>query len=743
MSFEIETLYALLPAIYRIRDQEQGEPLKALLTVIAEQVGVLEADLAQLYDDQFIETCAEWVVPYLGDLVGSRSLHPLASTAQFSTRSEVANTIAYRRRKGTATMLEQLARDVTGWNARVVEFFQLLATTQYLNHLRPANLATPDLRHWQPLEFLQTPFATTAHTAEMRRISSQQGRYNIPNIGIFLWRLQSYGVTRGTARPVTLLVDGRYHVHPLGLAAPLFNPPQTEPEITHLAEPVNVPAPLSRRVLHEELEARRQAIVDNQAIAPVYFGTPPVFEIFLNDQPTSIPPEQILICNLSEWQRPPTRKDYRPKPTHPSQPAQSLPIQVAVDPVLGRLVFPVGVTPDRVEVNYHYGFSADMGGGSYDRGPSVFPLLTRPVTWQRGVTAIAPASQPELVTTLTAAINDWNSQPAGTIGVIALLDSRTYPESFPTIRIPAGSRLLLVAADWPRVAVPGSPTPQRSVGQVSPEGICPHLLGSLSVEGTAPSDSPSPGTLILNGFWVEGTLTVRPGNLGSLQIAHCTLAPGIAPTQGEVRVEASNPNLRVTIDHSISGTIAMPNTVPALQVVSSLIQGQAGVAIQALDTETTIQTSTLLGSVTVRTLEASNSLFLGRAIALRRQEGCVRFSFLAADSLVPRRYRCQPDLALAERATALGVNSADDLPMSEQTAIRLRVVPQFTSRRYGDPGYGQLSQRCAMEIRQGADDEAEMGVFHDLYQPQRETNLRVRLNEYLRFGLEAGLFYVT
>ena len=43
----------------------------------------------------------------------------------------------------------------------------------------------------------------------------------------------------------------------------------------------------------------------------------------------------------------------------------------------------------------------------------------------------------------------------------------------------------------------------------------------------------------------------------------------------------------------------------------------------------------------------------------------------------------------------------------------------------------------------GADDEAEMGVFHDLFQPQRESNIRARLREYLRFGLEAGVFYET
>jgi hypothetical protein len=36
-----------------------------------------------------------------------------------------------------------------------------------------------------------------------------------------------------------------------------------------------------------------------------------------------------------------------------------------------------------------------------------------------------------------------------------------------------------------------------------------------------------------------------------------------------------------------------------------------------------------------------------------------------------------------------------------------------------------------------------MGATHELYQPLRETNLRLRLDEYLRYGLEAGLFYAS
>ena len=69
--------------------------------------------------------------------------------------------------------------------------------------------------------------------------------------------------------------------------------------------------------------------------------------------------------------------------------------------------------------------------------------------------------------------------------------------------------------------------------------------------------------------------------------------------------------------------------------------------------------------------------------------------------------------------------------------------PVFTSLTYGTPAYAQLSLRCAPEITSGAEDGSEMGAFHDLFAAQRETNLRVRLDEYLRFGLEAGIFFAS
>ncbi len=191
-----ERIYQLLPAIYRLRDADQGEPLRALLGVIEGELERVEADIAGLYDNWFIETCDEWVVPYIGDLLGVRPIRPVPS-AGVSARAYVANTIAYRRRKGTAVVLEQLARDVTGWPARAVELFQRLATTQHMNHVRLAPAFTASVRDAALAELADGPFEPFAHTAEVRRAATRGGRFNIPNVGLYLWRLSSYRLGAG------------------------------------------------------------------------------------------------------------------------------------------------------------------------------------------------------------------------------------------------------------------------------------------------------------------------------------------------------------------------------------------------------------------------------------------------------------------------------------------------------------------------------------------------------------------
>ena len=128
-------------------------------------------------------------------------------------------------------------------------------------------------------------------------------------------------------------------------------------------------------------------------------------------------------------------------------------------------------------------------------------------------------------------------------------------------------------------------------------------------------------------------------------------------------------------------------------------------------------------------------------LAEQRQEGCVRFSVVADPdgSHTPRRFQCQPDLAISKKEKELGRILFTD----EHDQLVMRLRPQFTSRHYGQPAYAQLSMACADEIKTGAEDGSEMGVFCMLQQPQREANLRTALDEYLRFGLDAGIFLVT
>lgn len=725
-----ERLYNLLPSIYRQRDAEQGGMLRALLGVLEGELDLLQAAVDRLYDNWFIETCAEWVVPYIGDLLGVRGLVPVDGGA-FSQRGLVANTLAYRRGKGTAATLERLARDVTGWPARAVEFFDLLATFQQVNHVRLNRPATADLRNTAQLGLGGGPFETTTHIVDVRHVDNGRGKYNIPNIGVYLWRLNSFWLTNVDAHALPAAnpaLAGRYTFSPLGLSAPLFNRPRTLTDPTQRVGEEHVPGPLRRHPLYDELEARRQAIVDQAEAPSVYFGPPPVLEVVIDG--TSVPAEQIACCDLSDpptaipegWPRPPATKSYTPSA---GGAAQSLPIQVAVDPVLGRLAFPAGVEPKHVAVSYAYGFSGDLGGGPYNRQDSLAKARMRPITWQRGVMANPPAGQTDIVKTLAEAIEAWNQQPPGTVGAITIMDSRSYAEGLTgakAITIPAGSQLLLVAADWPEdpPAQPGGP-PARGPGRLTPDGARPHLRGNLAVQGTAPADSIDPGSLVIDGLLIEGSLTVAAGHLGALRLAHLTLVPSASGLTINAGGQAGqeNESLDVTIERCITGPITSADTIQGLQIVNSLVDGGSGAAIDG--PPTTVQTSTVVGTVTVRSLSASNSIFTGLVRAIRRQTGCVRYCALPLASRVSRRFHC--------------------LPADEASAGRL--VSPFTSIDYGAPGYGQLASNANIELTTGADDEGELGAFHFLQQPKRLKNLQTSLDEYLRFGLEAGHFVVT
>jgi hypothetical protein len=722
VSFDVERLYSLLPAVYRIRDTElarqmglaltDGEeaelhdllaqsaplaeaqaarmlelaekrrraagPLKALLAVMAEQVAVLEEDLAQLYDDIFIETCAEWVVPYIGDLVGARGLFVFPN-APFSQRAQVANTIAYRRRKGTASVLEQLARDVTAWDASVVEYFQVLATTQYLNHLRPANLSITGLRDWEPLERIDTPFDSLPHTADVRRIEGRRGKYNIPNVGIFLWRLRDFPVTDAPAFRVD---DRRYTFDPLGKDVQLYNRPESEEQITHLAEPVNVPAPISRRVLDRYLETYYG--IDKQRKVKSILLNVDGDDIVADEQgspPTRLE-DLICVCDLSDI------TDSGGNPTWAHMPAD----KIAIDPVLGRIALPPASPPhSSVRVTYQYGFSAEMGGGQYGRVTTgeLSPVVTVP----------APL----------ATIQDALDQLTASGGAVEIESNDVFRETL-TVSAPEGRQIEIRAADERRPVVVSS--------------------GDIIITGGDNSE------VTINGLLISGSIRVPAQDGGGgenrlrlLRLRHVTVVPGSSIT-------IESPNAALEIDRSIVGSIFSVDGAE-VRILGSIVDGAdetraayAGLAQGEPGAPLRVENSTVIGTAHTLAMElASNTIFFAAAPqagespvrAERLQHGCVRFSYVPPGSRLPRLHHCRP--------------AAGD----EAAAMR----PVFTSLRYGDAGYCQLSARTAVEITEGADDRAEMGAFHDLYQPQRVSNLRARLDEYLRFGLEAGIFFAS
>ena len=101
MKLSANYLYDLLPAYYRVIDQERGGPLRALVEILAREGKLVEDNITQLYENWFIETCDEWVVPYIGDLLGVRNIHEVEEAAVFSRRAYVANTV-----DGTVTVID-------------------------------------------------------------------------------------------------------------------------------------------------------------------------------------------------------------------------------------------------------------------------------------------------------------------------------------------------------------------------------------------------------------------------------------------------------------------------------------------------------------------------------------------------------------------------------------------------------------------------------------------------------------
>jgi hypothetical protein len=708
MSFTPEQIYELLPAIYRTRDAENGEPLKALLGVIATQVNVLQDNIQQLYADEFIETCARWVVPYIGDLVGADLIYELANG--IGQRAYVANTIGYRRRKGTLIDLEQVSMDISGLPAVGVEFFKRLVTTQSMRHLRLNSLATLDLRHGGQLDKLNSAFDTITRTIDVRRIAPRWrqavdpdptpldidlhggGRFNIPDIGIYLWRWAKNLTV--TDAPAFVVDQRRYLFSPLGQDMPLFTVVPDRTAFDNLTTRLDVPQPIRRREFYKNISE--------------FYGP----SIMLKADNMPVPASHICCRDLSDG----PAGDW----------GCTMKGMISIDPMLGRIQLAANVAvPNNLTVTYTYGAGGLVGGGAY---PRTVNLPAAPTF----VAHVPSAPTP----TLASAVAAWNLLGPGAVGTILLpgyqsLDIDLTGAS--AIQLPSNSQLWILAAEI------------HASGATSFDGSCAMLKGNIAVQGVqvpGPGGSTLPlGQLVVSGLWVSGAVQVT-GDACSVNLMDTTLVPGIALTRDGKPTEPGEPSLVIsaigaslTVSSCITGPIGIVaggSACISSSVVDSGCPGNiayAGADLASDGADLRIEECTVIGKLWTRTMQlASNTIFVSRrprfdpwpaaVWSSRVQVGCVRFCFVPIDNITPKKYRCIP-------------NDSSQEP---------ELWPNFITLQYGHPSYAMLSGYVSMAVWTGADDGAEMGVFHNTEETLGIRNVQLCAPGFLPVELEAGIF---
>jgi hypothetical protein len=540
-------LWALLPAIYRALDTDQynaNGPLRELVNRIGAQAAILRRSIDRLWEDQSIETCDDWVIPYIGDLLATNLVTGLDTRSQ---RIDVARTIYYRRRKGTLGVLEEIAANITGWDAKVVEFFRRLGRTRHsldpeigLSSAPGDDIAVlqaaeglvgsltgtgigglADLRNVNGATMADTAFDEFFHTADFRQGQGRVGWYGIPRLGVFLWRLTSFRV--GPTTPVHVHnAPGWYTFDPTGRDIPLFAASRIAADYgDNWVSPSEeqLPTPIS------------QALFDAEGAASLYHG---VLGVFASPAPnaSALPLDCLQV-------RPPSGRFF---------------IQGQAS---ASFSCPVSASQQYWTI-YYYGFPSEIGAGPYDR---------------RVGQTIPPAPSPQVPPYSgggNTALTGSNAIPAA--GTATIADSLTYTKV---------NDVSVLGQLTVRAGVK-----QRPVIRPTPRGG-PRERWKFT--GQAATTAAPANCLVLDGLFLSGTDIVLDGTFDCVTLSCCTLDPGSSPTKagsGVFAVAADGRHLvpcrlwiegtvgTLTIDRSITGPIHTRGAgqVETLSVTNSILQ---------------------------------------------------------------------------------------------------------------------------------------------------------------------------
>lgn len=769
-------LFSRLPEIYRTRDPEQTppDPLRAYLEVVEAAYSALHENIEALYQDLFIDTCDDWVIPYLADLLGASHLHGDPHTL----RADVADTIALRRRKGTLGAIERLAKNLTNWPCRASELFPNLAWSQHLNHQRPdaggappladeertrfavPRGGTPPLRDPAMLSLLDGAFDPFAHLPDVKRADDGQTHWNLPNLGIRLWRLESYRIP--LARPLPGLYtevtgasagQARYLVgfdfDRLGRPQRLFNtdrePPLSAAGVTQtLTEADAVPGPIPWARLCSASEAGRPEAYVGIARYPTNMASGAIelsdaaIQFYLPDDAVLDGGWRFRGDNLCAWE---VCLGHAVGER-----------EIVIDPDIGRVIFGVGSeaealalqpgagsdTVSRLLLGYTYG-AVDLVGAHPIPRPEAPTEFAGEATLVRRVPS---ASSPTLMQALTGL--HTTTQPV----VIEIVDSLDHLLDITALAAGTLTELGVTALRLKRSLVLRAASDQRPLIRLaSPLAFCP--------ADPAITDMPQvrlEGLYLARDGLAETAPLIARAAVARLELVGCTLDPGghalacaaradlmpslrLANGYGYVDADAFAVTPEVLLQNCVSGALRMDDGY-RLTLQSSIVDaglnvgdklGQLGSGDYALAAVSDpdnrwaapldLRGATLFGRTRCAGASGSGGLFTQRLEVWNNQTGCLKYCGFSGDAdRLPPHHACV-----------------------EFTQTRL----VFTATWHGEPGYGQLARGSDYRIRQRGPDDDAMGAFGFLLEAHKWNNLTLRLREFLPVGVRPLLIAVT
>jgi hypothetical protein len=717
-----EDLFALLPAIYRLRDAERaGEPTRALIAVLATQRDALAKAVERQYDDWFIETCDDEIVPVIGALVGIAFERPRARGPAEAAwrRRQVASALRDRRRRGAFSLLADLAREVTGWPATALEQADLAFVTA------PAALPSAgghlcDAGDAEATATLGTPFARSASLPSARRSGPRSpARANPDGVVVWLWRLRAErrerqqavedehgdhersSTHRGARAPY-------YHFDPLGDDVQLCSLPAGR-GVGALPRGTNGP-PVA--ITREQLARRLRSLYGEGGSLCVY------------ERGRAVAAERVLVGDLGRW---------RPAPAE----------RVTIDPLRGRLALHKHSAD--LAVSYGRLTSAELGGGSYARTP---PAPVRDAL----VVTVGTGHGDER--TIGAALARWQAVRAEhPHAVIEIHDDRLYPEHL-RVALAAGQTLELRTAVGRQPAiVPGEAQAHSHHADRAGAGFEIGAPRHGHVESAVPpagrADAPG-GELVIEGLLLAGVQLALAGPLRSVALRHCTLGAGGAERRAPTLVLRGGAG-EVRLERCLAGAIAVAvdpaaSDPPCLGIVDTVLDGGHGAALAGADggaawASLSLARATVFGEVRVHEVaRVADSILTDALHSDIQQRGEVTHSYVPDGSRTPGRRACQPD---GVRARVRELRESGELPADEgEAAVRrelARVRPRFDGRHRTDPGYARLVADAAPELTQGACDGGELGAQHLGWAAVRIENLRRQLTDLTPVGMQIDI----